>query len=248
MTVSLAADMVKGKRSILGKLAKHLTCRHFVIIAFTVGLLLVTSLPAATKIPTLEVDDVVKVLVDRAESVKSYRAKLHLIIQDPEFLKSFFWDPDSSSYMPHPSCFGVLCSSDSEIGGASIYLNYGALEYQCFSVSNGSASYSGLRRIRDIDKKINRYKTLPYRELLPPPESTDTAKESDVNSIQGQQPLPSRFKELDPRSYGSVPNHPLTFIAPYILQKKQSYQLYQNFINQSGHYGAELCSFRVQRD
>ena len=78
MTVSLAADMVKGKRSILGKLAKHLTCRHFVIIAFTVGLLLVTSLPAATKIPTLEVDDVVKVLVDRAESVKSYRAKLLL--------------------------------------------------------------------------------------------------------------------------------------------------------------------------
>lgn len=220
MAVSLAADMVKGKISILRKFAQYLTRRHFVAITFTVGfLLLITSLPAATKIPTLEVDDVVKVLVDRAESVKSYRAKLHLIIQDPEFLKSFFWDPDSSSYMPHPSCFGVLCSSDSEVGGASLYLNYGALEYQCFSISDGAASYSGLRRIRDIDKKINRYKTLPYRELLPPVENTNLTEESASAATPEQQPLPSRFKELDPRSYGSVPNHPLTFIAPYILQK-----------------------------
>lgn len=220
MTVSLAADMVNSKRSILRKFAKHLTCRHFIAITFTVGfLLLITSLPAATKIPTLEVDDVVKVLVDRAESVKSYRAKLHLIIQDPEFLKSFFWDPSSSAYMPHPSCFGVLCSSDSEVGGASIYLNYGALEYQCFSVSDGSASYSGLRRIRDIDKSINRYKTLPYRELLPATENGEIIETPTPEAALNQPPLPSRFKDLDPRSYGSVPNHPLTFIAPYILQK-----------------------------
>ena len=220
MTVSLAEKLVKGKKSIFRSIARQLTSRQIIAITFTVGLLLlVTSLPAAPKIPTLEVDDVVKVLVDRAESVKSYRAKLHLIIQDPEFLKNFFWDPDSSIYIPHQSCFGVLCSSDSEIGGASIYLNYGALEYQCFSVTGGSTSYSGLRRIRNIEKKINRYKTLPYRELLPPLEDNTTSEAASNQSTNGSLPLPSRFKDLDPRSYGSIPNHPLTFIAPYILQK-----------------------------
>ncbi|MGM9992006.1 MAG: hypothetical protein ACI376_04040 [Candidatus Bruticola sp.] len=225
MTASSTANMVKNSRSVLKKFFHPLKNSYFVsFIAAAVLTLFVTSLPAATNIPSLEVDDVVKVLVDRADAVKSYRAKLHLVIQDPDFLKEFFWDKDAAAYTPHPACFGMLCSSEGEAGGgATIYLNYGSLEYQCFSVKGGTVSYAGLRRIRNIEKKPNSYKDLPYQELLPL-QTEDNGVMPTPEPTPGLKPLPSKYTALDPRAYGSVPNHPLSFVVPYILQKKGNIQ------------------------
>ncbi|MGM9998499.1 MAG: hypothetical protein ACI38Q_03745 [Candidatus Bruticola sp.] len=221
MTVFSAANMVKKGGSVLTIFLKPLQNNHVVsAIAVAILTLFITSLPAATDIPTLELNDVVKVLTDRADAVKSYRAKLHLVIQDPEFLKEFFWNKTAAAYTPRPSCFGMLCSSEGEAGGsASIYLDYESLEYQCFSVNGGTVSYAGLRRIGDVEKKPNSYKTLPYRELLPPPaEGPEVVPTPEPTP--GFKPLPGKYQDIDPRTYGSVPNHPLSFVVPYILQKK----------------------------
>ncbi|MBQ7530000.1 hypothetical protein IJT10_08920 [bacterium] len=180
--------------------------------------------PVSSQIPTVEVGEVLQKLKERTFSVRDYEADLHLVIQDPNFLKEFFWRPDlgNNKYSVHSSSHGMLRTRNSA-SNLEILIKYDALDYQTFSVDSDSASYLGLYRLKSLNDRTNltklEYEGNPDKSQIDSKTdgsnntAEDSVKTTNVNSIQ-----PEPYMDLKPKDSVQVYHHPLSFLLPANFQ------------------------------
>lgn len=200
-------------------------------LLFILGCLI---MPAASK-PEIEIDDVLQDISNKTASVGSYQAKVHLLIQDPQFLKEFFWTPLSDeNYTAKPSVYGLVKGT----GGGSIanlYIQYEGNDYQSFVINGQAVNYNGLRRFKDVFKDDRKYKTVKYATNLPPkaeqplplPTESEEPQSMIPEGVPDYSKTPENYVDIDPRGSSQIVNHPLNYIVPFILQPLSNNYVYK---------------------
>ena len=236
-------DLSRTEQLSTGESNTHFRPRKFSVsigklLTILAVIIVCSATPSYAQLPTVEVSDVTKVMAEQSSAVKSYKADLHLIVQDSEFLKEFFWDPDTGKYMSSASLYGKLKSAAP--GNANVYIKYKPIEYQSFVISGDEVSYSGLLRFNNINKNLDKYQVLKYTDILSKkpaePSPTPTPSKVEENSSNTHTPdsatpdseeqladpmaPPGSYVDLTPYQNGSTHAHPLNFISPYILHPR----------------------------
>ena len=124
-------DLSRTEQLSTGESNTHFRLRKFSVsigklLTILAVIIVCSATPSYAQLPTVEVSDVTKVMAEQSSAVKSYKADLHLIVQDSEFLKEFFWDPDTGKYMSSASLYGKLKSAAP--GNANVYIKYKPIE------------------------------------------------------------------------------------------------------------------------
>ncbi|MBQ7501624.1 hypothetical protein IJT93_02770 [bacterium] len=230
------------KEDILPRQSRSLSAKSYgkiiksaAVFAFSLLFIIGCFIAPAFSAPEPEIDDVLQDIASKTASVGSYQAKVHLLIQDPQFLKDFFWNPMAGeNYTARPSVYGMVKGT----GGGSIanlYIQYEGNDYQSFIINGNAVNYNGLRRFKDLFKNDKKYKTIKYSSLLPPkaefpipaPTENDQQQSMLPEGVPDYSKTPENYVDLDPRGSAQINFHPLNFIVPFILQPLSNSNIYK---------------------
>lgn len=186
-------------------------------------------------------------------SLHEIKADVHLVIQDPEFLKDFF---DEEGYNS-TGVKGLLHFQDKT--GCRLLLRRSSDMYNCFELGN-NVNYTGMRRVkRRPGSSLLRIseaqagaapaaspEAVPDSQISPTPSPTNTptpsADQNFINphNIAGKAALDSYLHLLTPLHTSAPRDYPLSFILPYTLNSRLHGNIY-TVVNKNAFVFSEKC-------